>query len=225
MRELACTVALRPTQALKRGRARGDGFADAVARAVAKLRPLARRWSSDSDSAEDLLQQTVERALCRSDHFRPGSNLAAWMRTILYRLAVDETRRQQRERIGRAGYALACAGADLDIADKTSDLLPKSGLTRRDLRRAMCLLDEPFRTTFFLWSEARLPYKEISLRSGVPIGTVATRLLRARRMLKHMLAQHGVGRGTPTVPSRSGGNDRRCVVEAPGTAPGSASAR
>src|SRR5437870_3880382 len=78
----------------------------AVVSAMTELESFARLWSSDWPSAQDLLRQPAERALRSIDQYRPGSSAVAWLRTIMYRLAIDETRRMQRYRQFRAGYAV-----------------------------------------------------------------------------------------------------------------------
>jgi RNA polymerase sigma-70 factor (ECF subfamily) len=200
-----------------------DGFRAAVVQAAAELGPLARRWAADGASAEDLVQATIERALANEARFRAGSNVGAWMRTILYRLAVDETRRVRRERGLRQGYARQldcdreCAHATEAPAGDAAEPATPAALSRRELRRASLVLSEPFRTTFLLWAEERFSYKEISARLGLPLGTVATRLLRARRTLRNHLAQHAPHGGTPTgagprLAARSAPR-RRCAAD------------
>lgn len=151
-------------------------------RAMSDLRPMARRWSPDRATAEDLLQDTAERALRTYRQFEPGSNATAWVRTIMYRLAIDETRRCQRQRAMMAQYRAThptCVGpCGLD------DDRGRAADPAAEVVRAAGALGPKLRTTFLLWAVDRLSYRQISDRLGIPLNTVATRLLRARRELQ-----------------------------------------
>jgi RNA polymerase sigma-70 factor, ECF subfamily len=152
------------------------------------LRLAARRWSRDQDAAEDLLQDTVERALETLATYQPSTNATAWMRTIMYRLAVDGSRRRQREARTRYGYAVeaqpAVQNPDEPADYEEAEVAPP---TRGELEAAAQQLSEPFRETFRLRNVERLSYQAMAERLGVPIGTIAGRLYRARHMLRARL--------------------------------------
>jgi RNA polymerase sigma-70 factor (ECF subfamily) len=150
--------------------------------AIATLRGAARRWSADWTAAEDLLQETLERAFRTLDGYRPGTSAGAWMRTIMYRLAVDQSRRQRRDRRLLQTYATqsSLAVEPLEHAEETEPPVP----TLTELGAAAEQLREPFRTAFDMWANQGMSYLQISRALDVPVGTVATRLLRARRRLR-----------------------------------------
>lgn len=223
MRDQSCSLHL---QSSGTGRPFTDpdaGSRAAVMGALSGLRPAARRWSTDWAAAEDLMQDTMERALGSLDRFKDGTNVNAWLRTIMYRLAVDESRRNQRDRSLRVEYAQQVAVDSTSDEEDERSSLPAYGL--RDIRRVARALEEPFKTTFLLWATESLSYQEISRRTGAPIGTVATRLLRARRALRELLERsHAGGRTRASrIPKIGGfaekvtGLDGSFVTDAPRT--------
>ena len=151
--------------------------------AVAMLRSAARRWSADWSAAEDLLQDTLERAFRTLDSYRQGTSAGAWMRTIMYRLAVDESRRQRRDRHVRQGVARQ-SSLVVEPVEHAEEVVEPPAPTPAQLSAAARQLCEPFRTAFDMWANQRMSYLQISRALGVPVGTVATRLLRARRRLR-----------------------------------------
>jgi RNA polymerase sigma-70 factor (ECF subfamily) len=153
--------------------------------ALTSLRKLAQRWSPDAASAEDLLHDTLERGLRSLDRFEPGTSARAWLATIMYRLAIDSGRRLQRDRRMHARYR---AELQADTSDQGATDAPDPAPPASDALRAMAdLLVEPFRSTFVLRAFENLTYREISGRTGIPVSTVATRLMRARRTLRTRL--------------------------------------
>jgi RNA polymerase sigma-70 factor, ECF subfamily len=162
-----------------------------VLEAMATLRVAARRWSADWVAAEDLLQDTLERALRTLDCYKPGTSAGAWMRTIMFRLAVDESRRRRRDRLVRAAYARQSSPRTepLEHADEPAPPMP----TAAQVSAAAGQLHEPFRTVYDLWANQRMSYLQISQALGVPVSTVATRLLRARRYLRSAFLGQSAG--------------------------------
>lgn len=166
---------------------------DEVMGAMEGLAPMARLWSRDADGAADLLQETAERALRGLHRYRRGSNASAWVRAIMYHLAVDQSRRRCREWALRADFRNVLSvladhdGSDLEMSEGRTEL--PHGLD--EVRAAALSLRDPVRSTFLLWLDAKLSYREIAQRQGVPCNTVATRLLRAREKIRRMLEVDG----------------------------------
>jgi RNA polymerase sigma-70 factor (ECF subfamily) len=164
--------------------------------AMAGLSSMARLWSRDDESAADLLQDTTERALRGLHRYRSGSNAAAWVRAIMYHLAVDRTRSSRREwrmqlQLRQLTTGLCSnQGLRLEHVDVASAGL---GSSLTEVRAAAGRLREPVRATFLLWLDERLSYREIAARLRVPCNTVATRLLRARLQVRGFL-RAGEGR-------------------------------
>ncbi len=172
----ACSMRLAPRAEKGRGAE--------VAEAMTALRAVARRWSRDQAGADDLLQEAALRAMTACERFPSGGSATAWMRTVLYRLAVDETRRHRRRRDLHEAYAALGPAAVPPPGDEEP---APPDLDRRDLRQIAGELPPALGETFWLWAIEKLPYQQISARLGIPLGTVGTRLLRARQLIRARL--------------------------------------
>jgi RNA polymerase sigma-70 factor (ECF subfamily) len=168
-----------------------NGIRDArveIMGAVNRLRACAIRWSPNSDDADDLIQATAERALQTRAQYRPGTNATAWVRAIMYHLAVDGARRRCRERALHEAYGHESPDHQPAIEDDlVAPAPPRRWPSMAEVRLAAAELRQPIRATFLLWAVERLSYREIGRRQSIPINTVATRLLRARRDLRLIL--------------------------------------
>jgi RNA polymerase sigma-70 factor, ECF subfamily len=144
-------------------------LAPRIAACRRELLDHARRLVSASD-AEDLVQNTLERALCQQHRFAPDANLTTWLRRIMCNLNVDEWRRSRHR---------AASGVAGDAATVPEAARPWSELTGADVRVAASSLTPQLRAAFELRS-AGVSYADIGRQLGVAPGTVGTRLLRAR---------------------------------------------
>ncbi|MFM0648743.1 sigma-70 family RNA polymerase sigma factor [Paraburkholderia bryophila] len=145
-----------------------------------QLRRYARALTGDSAWADDLVQDTAERALARWTAFRPNSNLRAWLLTILRHLYIDQLR-------GRREITV-----DDDSAPWRTLEAPQGevdGLVLRDLQRALYCLPLEQREVLLLVGVEELSYQEASRALGVPVGTVMSRLSRAREHLRVLLTE------------------------------------
>jgi len=125
--------------------------------------------------ADDLVQETFLRAFKGFDRYAAGTNIRAWLHTILQRVRTDVFRRNQR-------------------TVKTTELLgdgpavapPQDALARggEDLERALADVAEPFRTAIVLRDVEDFTYQEIASMLDVPIGTVMSRIHRGRALLR-----------------------------------------
>ena len=144
-----------------------------------RLRRFARAIARNRHDADDLVQIAIERALARSGQLRPDSRLSSWMFGIVRNAWIDEARsRGQRDRI----FAPAELGENIgDPAHETqSDMLA--------VQEAMARLPEEQRITVGLVLVEGVSYKEAAEIMNVPIGTVTSRLARAREALQALLA-------------------------------------
>ena len=147
-----------------------------------ELHSHALRLTRSQTQAEDLVQDTVERALRFEDRFERGTNLRAWAHQILVNVFISRCRRNRRE--GRALEALSS-----DPCAWTSHRTEAIGYSElsRSTRRAIDQLPLPFRNTVELIDVQELSYKAAADRLGVPVGTVMSRLHRGRRLLADVL--------------------------------------
>jgi len=148
-------------------------FTDELALQIPRLRRYARALTHDVDWADDLVQDTLERALRRRWLFRINSNLTAWLFTMLYRLYLNGATRR-RMIVATVEVAETAAPGDVGL--------------RLDMERAMAVLSPEHRAVIVLVGLEQLSYKEAAEVLNVPLGTVMSRLTRARRQLRALLA-------------------------------------
>jgi len=160
----------------------GLGFDAAVGEHEAWLRALARRLTRSPADAEDLLQDSLEKALRAWDRFQPGTNLRAWLSAIMNNLFID------RCRAGGRGAAVNLDEAR-ELPSPPRDAEPAwAHLGEADVLAALVHVLPEFRAVYELHLEG-LGYQAIADKLGVPRATVGTRLLRARRALREVLAK------------------------------------
>jgi len=161
-----------------------------IARELPRLRRYARAlMSGDPHGADDLVQQALERALERTHLFQPGTNMRAWLFTILHNINANNHRKLA---------ARPREVWDEDVPEAAFAVAPdaQGKLELRDMARALDQLPLEQRETILLVSLEGLSYKEISEVLNVPIGTVMSRLARGRDRLRDLMQSNSV---TPTL--------------------------
>src|SRR2546423_11276550 len=149
-------------------------FRESVEAMIPALRRYARALARDAEIADDLVQDTLVRAL-RSERLFLGGDVRSWLYTILTDLNRNRLRSLSRR------PALMPMG-DNDAADMAG---PEAG--GRDIERALATLVEDQRTALLLVVLEGLSYREVAEVQGVPIGTVMSRLARARAQIRAYL--------------------------------------
>ena len=142
---------------------------------IPSLRRYARGLAHDPERADDLVQDTLERAWGRFSMWQRRGAVRAWMFGIMHNLHIDRLRRQRRTPEDPAGD---------DFADTTAGAAAADRLELRDLERALQRLPAEHREVLLLVGVEELSYKEIATVIGAPIGTVMSRLSRARERLR-----------------------------------------
>jgi RNA polymerase sigma-70 factor (ECF subfamily) len=140
----------------------------------------ALRMTGNAHDAEDLVQETLLRAYRGFGRFTPGTNIRAWLYTILHRVRTDAFRRQQ-----RSVPTTELAG-DGPPTPAPQEALAQGG---EDLERALASLPEPFRMAVVLRDVEDFTYQEIATMLEIPIGTVMSRIHRGRALLREHLAE------------------------------------
>ena len=152
-----------------------------IAAHIPRLRRYARALAGDNHRADDLVQDTLERALTKFHLWRHGSDLRAWMFTIMHNVFINQLK----------------ARRELALDDAVEDGLqsaPQSDpLELRDLDTALRRLPVEQREVLLLVGLEQLSYAEASQALGVPVGTVMSRLSRGRERLRAVMS------GTATV--------------------------
>lgn len=160
-------------------------FGELLLEQLPGLYARARSLERGDAAADDLVQDTLERALRKFDRFEPGTDLRRWLLVIMQNLFTDRWRERCRLR-SKTGDLSNLPEPVL----RDSDAPSRSELaTIADVRQALALVDEPLRTAFELRFFQRLSYQEVAARTGVPVATVGTRILRARLRIAHVVDQ------------------------------------
>ena len=149
-------------------------FRQMVEATIPALRRYARALTRDADIADDLVQDTLVRAL-RSEHLFQGEEVRSWLYTILTNLNRNRLR------------SLSRRPSLFPIEDHDAPDLSGSDGGGRDIERALALLVEDQRHALLLVVLEGLSYREVAEVQGVPIGTVMSRLARARAQIKTYL--------------------------------------
>lgn len=153
---------------------------------VPELRGRACRLCGDAVLAEDVVQDTMERALRFSAQYERGTNLRAWVYQILFSVFVTRYRRSRRDR--NALRVLASDPCAWTIPERF--LSPEAAVALTATTRGkLDALPETFRTVLQLVDLDELTYREAATELGVPVGTVMSRLHRGRKLLASQLAE------------------------------------
>lgn len=149
-----------------------------IAEQIPRLRRYARALTGDRSAADDLVQDTLERALSRFHLWRRGSDLRAWLFTIMHNLYVNQARsraRHHHEALEADPAAEALRGRDPEW------------LELRDLASALARVPDEQRAVLLLVGLEQFTYDEAARILDVPIGTVMSRLSRGRERLRALL--------------------------------------
>lgn len=139
---------------------------------IPRLRRYARALIRDQEQADDLVQDTLERAWTKMHLFRIGSDLRAWLFTVMHNVHVNKVR------------SLRPTDPLGDEYGELPDAASADPLMLRDLDRALALLPLEQREALLLVALEDMSYDETAKTLGIPIGTVMSRLSRAREKLR-----------------------------------------
>ncbi len=145
---------------------------------IPDLRRYARTLTGDAWAADDLVQDTLERACERWQLWTTGSDLRAWLFTVMHNLFVDGARRALRQQHHR-----------VDVDDVPDELVAPARMPEHalDLQRCLMRLPQEQREVLLLVSVQDLGYEEVARITGVPVGTVMSRLSRGRSRLRELM--------------------------------------
>lgn len=151
-----------------------------IAALLPRLRRFARTITYHREDADDLVQTAVERALARSGQWEPGTRLDSWLFRIMKNAWVDEVRgRIRRERLFAPEEEGEHVGVDTAAAQ----------VQRLALEQALATLSEDHRLVIGLVLVDGMPYKEAAEVLEIPMGTLTSRLARARDALQAVLEE------------------------------------
>ncbi len=171
-----------------------ENFSREVNRHYNALRGYGMKLTQDPEDANDLVQETVLKALNNREKFQDGTNLKAWLYTIMKNIFINNYRRMVN-------------GSVVNDNTENQQLLHKAGppaknegdsrLVMKDVNKALDALNDNLRTPFMMSYEG-YKYEEIANYLAVPLGTVKIRIHMARQKLKKMLHAYS-GTGSYTI--------------------------
>ena len=191
---------LKPLTRSERDADRPVAFEAEVLDHLDALYGVAFRMTKEAASAEDLVQDTILKAVRARQQYQPGTNLKAWLLRILTNTFINRHRRGGLERDVLEGPDAApladrWIGAATMRAMRDPEREVLAPLVEQEVRAALAALPEPFRLAIVLSDVEGLSYREIADVMGCPVGTVMSRLHRARRMLQETLFDQAVALG------------------------------
>ena len=180
-----------------------DAFADEVMGFLEPLYATALRLTRNRSDAEDLVQDTFVKALRFSDRYQRGTNLKAWLYTILHNTWRNNRRDASREAVDVDSELVEEAAAQPGgpAVQETPERILLRGTIDADLQAALDALPANFRQAVWLRDVEEFSYAEIAGMLNVPIGTVMSRISRGRRLLYERLSQ-----GEPALYERLSSN-------------------
>jgi RNA polymerase sigma-70 factor (ECF subfamily) len=172
-------------------------FHDLIEREIPRLRRYARALTRSADRADDLVQETLLRAIAKVHLWQTGTDIRAWLFTIMHNQYVNMVRRAMRD------------GANVDIEQMSSALVattdPTASRQLRELENAISRLRDEQREVVLLVGLEGMSYEAAARVLDVPVGTVRSRLSRGRDALRRLM----------DMPERNeGAGEADCIAEA-----------
>lgn len=158
-------------------------FALEMLNSIPSLSARARCLCQNQADAQDLVQETLARALSHVSQFELGTNLRAWLHQILFHLFVSRRRRMIRERTGLARFA-----AESQSSEHGGDSISHQLTLSPQLESALHELPQKIGDVIRKVDIEELSYREVAEQMSIPIGTVMSRLFRGRRRLAEAVA-------------------------------------
>jgi RNA polymerase sigma-70 factor (ECF subfamily) len=169
-------------------------FADEIVSCVPRLKSFARKLAGNQSLADDLVQETVLRALAHADQFSPGTNLGAWLSVILRNCYFNHKRTVRR---------LVSFDCDQNLPVPTISCPQESHLYLADVDRCMSALPAPQREALWLIAVNGTSYEAAADEVGCAVGTMKSRVSRARTELQNM--------GETQTPTNSSSGNKACA--------------
>lgn len=149
------------------------------------LKPFAFTLTRDNESAKDLMQETLYRALANKDKYHVGTNIKAWMYTIMRNIFINNYRRKAKQQT-----IFDSTPNDFLLDNKQTMIAneAESNLRLKDIQKAIHSLPDIFRKPFILYFDG-YKYHEIADALQEPLGTIKSRIHFARKLLKEQIGR------------------------------------
>lgn len=155
----------------------------AILAEIPRLRRYARALLGDHAAADDLVQDTLERAWSRISQWRTGSDLRAWLFSIMHNLRVDQVRQPK----------LSTYSMDENDFEAPTRATQSDALEVNDIAAALSQIPDEQRAVLLLVALEEMGYAEIANTLDIPLGTVMSRLSRGRERLRTLMAGRPTG--------------------------------
>jgi RNA polymerase sigma-70 factor (ECF subfamily) len=149
------------------------------------LKPIAISLTRDTDNANNLIQETLYKALSNKDKYQSGTNIKAWLSTIMRNTFINDYRRKT---LARGIFHKT--SSESHIASKENSFVSdvEGQIRLKEIKNSIHKLPELFRLPFLMYFEG-YRYDEIAKKLGEPLGTIKSRIHFARKLLKSSIAR------------------------------------
>ncbi len=150
------------------------------------LKPFAINLTRDTEEANDLFQETLYKALANHDKYNVGTNIKAWLFTIMRNIFINNYRRKAKQ---RTIFDSTPNEFLINQKQTTVGYAAESNLRLKEIQEAISSLPEIFKTPFLLYFDG-YKYNEIAELLHEPLGTIKSRIHFARKLLKEQISRH-----------------------------------
>ncbi|MES1221351.1 MAG: RNA polymerase sigma factor [Bacteroidota bacterium] len=150
------------------------------------LKPFAINLTRDNEAAKDLYQETLYKALANQEKYNAGTNIKAWLFTIMRNIFINNYRRSAKQ---KTVFDNSANDFLLDNNQVTVSNVAESIIEMKEIKKAIYNLPEIFKTPFSLYFDG-YKYHEIAEALNEPLGTIKSRIHFARKLLKEQITRH-----------------------------------
>jgi len=150
------------------------------------LKPFAVNLTRDNEAAKDLYQETLYKALANQEKYNAGTNIKAWLFTIMRNIFINNYRRAAKQ---KTVFDNSTNDFLLNNNQVTVANVAESNIEMKEIKKAIYNLPEIFKTPFSLYFDG-YKYHEIAEALNEPLGTIKSRIHFARKLLKEQIARH-----------------------------------
>jgi RNA polymerase sigma factor (sigma-70 family) len=161
-------------------------FTQALLKDAEFLKPFAVTLTRDNETAKDLFQETLFRALANKDKYNVGTNIKAWLFTIMRNIFINNYRRRAKQ---QTIFDSSANDFLLDYNQVTTSNAAESSMRMKEINAAIYNLPEIFRSPFLLYFDG-FKYHEIAKMLEEPLGTIKSRIHFARKLLKSQIERN-----------------------------------
>jgi RNA polymerase sigma factor (sigma-70 family) len=150
------------------------------------LKPFAINLTRDNEAAKDLYQETLYKALANKEKYSAGTNIKAWLFTIMRNIFINSYRRSAKQ---KTVFDNSTNDFLLNNNQVTVSNVAESNIEMKEIKKAIFNLPEIFKTPFSLYFDG-YKYHEIAEALNEPLGTIKSRIHFARKLLKEQISRH-----------------------------------